>query len=402
MNLLARGAGGLGALLLAAATVATFKSTQAAQLGAPGVGMQVVETKQRLAEKVQSNVAPAPLPPAAPGGVLAVNAYKNVQVLGHLSSGDFTRLMTAMTLWVAPNEGCGYCHAHQKDANGKDVLEDGVPQADLNRMDSDELYTKRVGRRMLQMTLRLNGDWKQHVKETGVTCYTCHRGNPVPANIWFDVPEQEQHGLLGNRAGQNAPSDVAGLSSLPESSLRPYLAGEEEIRVQSTVAIGSDNRASIKQTEWSYSLMIHMSKSLGVNCTFCHNSRSMGSWETSPATRSQAWFGIRMVRELNRDFLEPLTSTFPKQRLGPTGDGPKANCATCHQGAYKPLLGASMLKDYPVLAEAKPQPPKTSAIEATPAKTEPTAAANENADAGSDAGLAAPTGVDASVPPKKP
>jgi photosynthetic reaction center cytochrome c subunit len=28
---------------------------------------------------------------------------------------------------------------------------------------------------------------------------------------------------------------------------------------------------------------------------------------------------------------------------------PKANCTTCHQGAYKPLYGASMLADYPEL-----------------------------------------------------
>jgi photosynthetic reaction center cytochrome c subunit len=36
--------------------------------------------------------------------------------------------------------------------------------------------------------------------------------------------------------------------------------------------------------------------------------------------------------------------------LGPTGDVAKANCATCHQGAYKPLNGQSMLKDFPELA----------------------------------------------------
>ena len=36
-------------------------------------------------------------------------------------------------------------------------------------------------------------------------------------------------------------------------------------------------------------------------------------------------------------------------RLGPHGDPLKVNCATCHQGAYKPLLGVSMLRDYPEL-----------------------------------------------------
>ena len=32
------------------------------------------------------------------------------------------------------------------------------------------------------------------------------------------------------------------------------------------------------------------------------------------------------------------------------GDALKANCETCHQGAYKPLYGAQMLKAYPNLA----------------------------------------------------
>jgi photosynthetic reaction center cytochrome c subunit len=30
----------------------------------------------------------------------------------------------------------------------------------------------------------------------------------------------------------------------------------------------------------------------------------------------------------------------------------KANCLTCHQGAYKPLYGKSMLKDYPAMVSA--------------------------------------------------
>jgi photosynthetic reaction center cytochrome c subunit len=57
-----------------------------------------------------------------------------------------------------------------------------------------------------------------------------------------------------------------------------------------------------------------------------------------------------MVRDLNNDYLKPLTSVFPENRLGPTGDVAKVSCATCHQGAYKPLYGVSMLKDHPELA----------------------------------------------------
>jgi len=45
-----------------------------------------------------------------------------------------------------------------------------------------------------------------------------------------------------------------------------------------------------------------------------------------------------------------LTEVFPANRKGVLGDLAKVNCATCHQGVNKPLLGASMLKDYPSLA----------------------------------------------------
>jgi len=68
--------------------------------------------------------------------------------------------MLAITQWVAPEQGCAYCH------NGDNLADDG-------------LYTKIVARRMLQMTRHINKDWKEHVASTGVTCYTCHRGQPV-------------------------------------------------------------------------------------------------------------------------------------------------------------------------------------------------------------------------------
>ena len=360
MNVLVKAAGGLLVVLVSGSAIAAYRSTLSFQTGAPGVGMEVINTTEEVQQRLEANGVPKPLPPASQEGQLAVDAYANVRVLGSVSSGEFTRLMTAMTLWVAPDNGCGYCHAPERDAKGAIVKdEDGHPVADAKNMPSDELYTKRVARRMLQMTMRINGEWKQHVKATGVTCYTCHRGNPVPTGIWFDEPDTatRYQGIPG--PGQDRPSSIAGLAALPRGALRPYLVGDENVRVQSTEAMGSENRASIKQTEWTYGLMIHMSNSLGVNCTYCHNSRSLGEWSVSPPTRNAAWFGIRMVRELNNEYLGPLARELPATRLGALGDGPKVGCATCHQGAYKPLLGVSMVGDYPELAEARPQPEKT-------------------------------------------
>jgi photosynthetic reaction center cytochrome c subunit len=47
---------------------------------------------------------------------------------------------------------------------------------------------------------------------------------------------------------------------------------------------------------------------------------------------------------------------FPASRKGELGDVAKTNCGTCHQGAYKPLFGAPMLKDYPELGAVSTQP----------------------------------------------
>jgi len=206
---------------------------------------------------------------------------------------------------------------------------------------------------MIQMTQHINADWQPHVAQTGVTCYSCHRGQPVPAQVWFKEPDQHRGAdFIGERAGQNLAAESVKLASLPSDPFTPFLLGDLDIRVSGTTALPNGNRHSIKQTEWTYSLMTHMSSSLGVNCTYCHNTNSFSSWEGNPPQRAKAWHGIRMARDLNNDYMEPLQPTFPAERLGPLGDTAKINCGTCHQGAYKPLNGAQMAKDFPELLKS--------------------------------------------------
>ena len=304
---------------------------ESVQRGYRGVGMEVVYNPRTVAEQVPLNQAPESPEPASPDGPKARDIYKNVQVLGDLSVAQFSRHMASITAWVSPKEGCNYCHIGENFAD-------------------DSKYTKVVARRMIQMTQRVNADWKPHVAATGVTCYTCHRGNPVPANIWFTAaPQDKRANFLGNLNGQNTPSSVVAGSSLPNDPFTPYLSQDKPIRLNSSTALPTGNRTSIQQAEHTFALMTHFSKSLGVNCTYCHNTRSMGDWTDVPPQLATAWYGIRMVRDLNNGYLEGLTQTFPANRLGPTGDVAKVNCASCHQGAYKPLYGAQMAKDYPEL-----------------------------------------------------
>jgi photosynthetic reaction center cytochrome c subunit len=325
------------------------------QDGYRGTAMEQVIDPRLDAIKAAVNVVPESSPPAPADGPLASAVYQNIQVLKDLNVAQFTRVMLAMTQWVAPpDQSCNYCHG----AN----------------MASDDRYTKVVARRMLQMVRYINTDWKDHVGKTGVTCYTCHRGNAVPKNVWFINPgESSSSGLIAGNAGQNKPSAGIGLASLPYDPFTRLLLGDQNIRVISNDALPDGNRTSIKQAEGTYALMMHFSQSLGVNCTYCHNTRSFAVWDTSTPMRTTAWYGIRMVRSLNNDYLVPLKSVFPEHRLGVLGDVAKVNCATCHQGVFKPLYGVSMAKDYPEL-----EGPMRQADPATPApaETAPTASLN--------------------------
>jgi len=327
----------------------------AVQTGYRGTGMEQIYNPRILAAQAGLNQAPEPLPPLGSDGPKAGAVYQNVKVLGHLSVGEFTRLMVAMTQWVSPKEGCNYCHLPTNLAD-------------------DSVYTKVVARRMIEMTQTINNDWKSHVANTGVTCYTCHRGNPVPSQVWFAPGDRRySNSLLGDRAGQNVAAPAAGLSSLPFDPFTPYLKESLPIRVNGDAALAKTgaaaNRASTKQVEFTYSLMMHMSSSLGVNCTYCHNTRAFGEWDESPPARATAWHGIRMARLINNNYIEPLTASFPAHRLGPQGDVAKVNCGTCHQGAWKPLYGAEMAKHHPELLAAAP--PRAAA----PAAPAPAAAA---------------------------
>ena len=301
------------------------------QWGFRGTGMDQLTTPAVQRALKAANVLPDPIDPASPDGDKATAVYQNVQVLTDLSADQFNRVMLGLGAWVGGEQGCAYCH-------------------NTDNMADDSMYTKKVARRMLQMTRHINADWQAHVGSTGVTCYTCHRGQPVPLYVWHNDPGPVQAvGFAATNDGFGHPNKTNGSTGLTGDPFTPLLEGKENIRVQGTQALPAGYGASIQSTERTYSLMIAMSKSLGVNCTFCHNTREFGQWAESTPQRVTAWHGLQMVRDLNTAYLDPLKSVFPETRLGPEGDAPKLYCATCHQGASKPLLGVSLAKDWPEL-----------------------------------------------------
>ena len=335
-----------GAVFVAVLLVSWGNPAQTAsmQTGPRGIGMSVPEYNFARLDPdptIEEYYTEEPYVPEG-GEDLAKDVYENVQVLGDLTEDNFNRLMNAMTQWVAPEEGCAYCHG----------------DVDLEEYGNDDLYTKVVARRMIQMTQNINENWDGHVNanyEVGVNCYTCHRGENVPSNIWFNITPVATK-ADGWSAVQNQATSLSQSTSLPSNAMEVYLTQYEDVNVhdlESRVA-GSPSDGeyySIQDAEMTYSLMNYFANSLGVNCVFCHNSRAFYDPGQVTPQWGTALMGRQMVIEMNDEYLIPLKDTYPPERLGPVyADAPKAACKTCHKGYQQPMQGMNAIADWPELA----------------------------------------------------
>ncbi|MDU9006652.1 photosynthetic reaction center cytochrome PufC [Sedimentitalea todarodis] len=310
-------------------------ATDSLQSGPRGSGMERVEFKSDLArpdptiEAFLSSTS-TPVPPQG-GDETAGAARENVPPgLENLTVENYDRLLAAMRDWT------------------------GIP--DL--FDDADSYQTAVGHVMISMTRNINENWDGHVsanKEVGVTCYTCHRGQEVPSDVWFKATPVNK-ASQGWSSVQNRVTPLSSFTSLPSDALEAYLLDSETIGVhdlESRVAgiPGKDDFPGIQHAERTFALMNYVANSLGVNCTFCHNTRAFydGS-QVTPQWGTES-LGIQMVQELNNDYLVPLAGLLPPERLGPVhGDAPKAACKTCHKGYQQPLQGTNVIGDWPELA----------------------------------------------------
>ena len=337
-------AGGIAFAVIMAVTWGNPIPNESLQTGPRGTGMSVTKTVDTLSTPDPTIAEYFGDPPyeIEEGEPLARDIYENVQVLGDLTEGNFNRVMASITQWVAPDEGCAYCHAGANDGNYA----------------ADDLYTKVVARSMLQMTQTINDDWYGHVNanaEVGVNCYTCHRGQAVPSDIWFRISPVNE-GVAGWSANQNRATVQSQYTSLPSDALESYLLEYETIKVHSLEAHVYENPsdagvATWQNTERTYSLMNYFSNSLGRNCVFCHNSRAFYDASQVTPQWATASLGIAMVQDLNNEWMLPLEGVLPAERLGPIfADVPKVACATCHKGYQQPLQGTNVIANYPELA----------------------------------------------------
>ena len=202
-------------------------------------------------------------------------------------------------------------------------------------------------------------------------------GDLVPQRPGAAPPVHRQAGQLDRGRGHRA-------QVLPDASYAEYFLGDEPIVVQSTTVQPSHTISAQSEAKRIYEMMMTLSDGIGVNCGFCHNTRSFQSWQESTPYRWVTYDAINMLRDLNRNFLLPLADVIPQTRTledetrlpvlparqtgQQLGNG-LALCGTCHQGVTKPLNGANMVHDYPGLfpaaAPAAPAAPEAPAAPAT-------------------------------------
>ena len=304
------------------------------------------------AELSDYNKAPTPLAPAAEGGPSATQAYQNVKVLTDVSAAEFMRIQYAITAWVSPKQGCAFCH------EGTNWASDAKP-------------TKAAARVMLQMTRHLNTDWSSHVAPAGMTCYTCHRGQPVPSDTWFPDKPKPTHQMAEATENWQEIGDTVH-KFFPDAGYAEYYLKDEPIRVQSETIEPNHSISSWPEAKNIYEMMMEMSDDIGVNCGYCHQSRNWASWQQSSPYRWSGYDALRLVRQVNNDFMLRIAELVPQTRTlaGETtipampvrmqgaqpGNGLVA-CGTCHQGLTNPLNGANMVNDYPGLGPLAPPGP---------------------------------------------
>ena len=142
---------------------ASARRSRHTQLGYRGTGMEQVFNPRTVARLKDANVAPAPQDPADANGEPATQGLPERAGAGR------------------PERRRVHPRDDRRSRSGWRPSRAAPIATTTANLAADTVYTKVVARRMLQMTQHINADWKPHVGATGVTCYTCHRGKPVPA-----------------------------------------------------------------------------------------------------------------------------------------------------------------------------------------------------------------------------
>jgi photosynthetic reaction center cytochrome c subunit len=264
-------------------------------------------------------------------------AVKNLQVL----TPDVNLSQVMNTFNVALGVQCSYCH----DAG--DFASDANPK-------------KRVARNMLVMWQRIN----LHFPDAGndflkarylpfpegkqyVTCYTCHRGQTVPANTLTDwhgpdrapepgAPERAGRGrgtATGAAAGARGPAAEATAERPAESKALPPTRGNQT----------HTNMVYLPSNVNTQFVMPALRAAIGVECNFCHvggaqlerGHANERDFDTPKKLTARNMMG--MVKEINAALFpgEDVDVALVVASTPPAGKH-YVTCYTCHRGEHLP------------------------------------------------------------------
>ena len=98
--------------------------------------------------------------------------FKNLQVLPqNITPDSLDRIMDGFNAGLGVN--CAFCHTENKGTKQLETEKDTKPE-------------KEITRNMMRMTMHINKNYFQFNEEVNakqiqaVTCYTCHKGQPIP------------------------------------------------------------------------------------------------------------------------------------------------------------------------------------------------------------------------------
>lgn len=101
--------------------------------------------------------------------------FKNLQVLPkNITEDSLGKIMDGFNASLKVD--CGFCHV--KDKNSSALI-----------MEKDDKPEKEITRNMMRMTMDINKNYFQFNENVNanqvqaVTCYTCHKGQPIPEKV---------------------------------------------------------------------------------------------------------------------------------------------------------------------------------------------------------------------------
>lgn len=307
----------------------------------------------------------------------------NVQVLQGMSS---AQIWTYMQQYVSGGlgVGCQYCH-------------------NINNFASDEIPQKASARAMLRLVNDVNSEFivgLPNWRGNYVQCATCHNNQPnnmegfgaqfansvPPIQVVVDPLDEQGQPIIDPAL---KPAEIAEPVLLTDSILfyiynyqvwRPFDENDPESGRGSLALTLEDGRTQ-EQVTINQNVMNYQSWSLGVGCTFCHNSRNFVAYETDPAgnlanpvyalNKLKAQRMMQLTTWLAANWLEygaVGNAAIPTIREGGASeysyrqlsDGQFYNvpgCYTCHQGNSVPLASINQSQISPGDAGVVQLPP---------------------------------------------